>query len=201
MLVADNHRARGVIDRSRRIASAHHPAGPRRDAGPSDQFDCRNITEHLAGGIDDSCSTERDPRPEEGFATAGVGDEAHVLTVGLGSGAQTQRCSPRTHLRLGEVPNGKDRAAQFALRQHVHDVALVLRRIGAAMNIQPITDRLDPGMVTRGNRIEAEEIGALTEPLELQMAIALDARIRGESLAMRAHVRIDDVSVEVIARS
>jgi hypothetical protein len=72
---------------------------------------------------------------EERRAPTRVGDEAHVLAVGLGGGAQAQRGGAFAHLGLGEVPDGEQRAGQFALRQHVHHVALVLRGVGAAGDV------------------------------------------------------------------
>ena len=120
--------------------------------------------------------------PEERLAPAGLGDEAHVLAVGLRRGAQPERRRPVAHLGLGEMPDREQRAPQLALREHVHDVALVLRRVGAAMHEVAVADGLDAGVVAGGDRIESEQVGALAEPIELQVPVALDARVRRRAL-------------------
>ena len=94
--------------------------------------------------------------PEEGLATAGLGDEAHVLAVGLRRGSQAERGRPIANLGLGEVPDRKHGSPQFALRQHVHDVALILGGVSTAVHEEAIADGLDAGVVTRGDGIESQ---------------------------------------------
>ena len=90
---------------------------------------------------------------------------------------------------LGEVPDREHRPSQFALRQHVHDVALVLGRVRTAMHEVAVADCLDTGVVAGGDRVEPEQVGALAEPIELEVPVALDARIRRQALAVGADVR------------
>jgi hypothetical protein len=111
---------------------------------------------------------------------------------------EAERRGAITDLGLGEMADGEQCPSQFALRQHVHDVALILRRVRAAVHEEPVADGLGAGMVTGGNRIEAEDVGALAESVELQVTVALDARVRRETSAVRSHIGIDDVGVEVV---
>ncbi len=80
----------------------------------------------------------------------------------------------------------------------MHDVTLVFGRIGAAVHEAAIADGFDTGVVTGGDGVETEQVGALAEPIELQVSIAFDARIRRETLAVGTHVRLDDVGMEVV---
>ena len=70
--------------------------------------------------------------PEKCFAAASFTDEAHVLAVGFGCGAQTQFTGSLSHLGLGEMSDRKQGVGQFFLVQHVHDITLILGRIGTA---------------------------------------------------------------------
>jgi hypothetical protein len=80
----------------------------------------------------------------------------------------------------------------------VDDVALVLGGIGAACDVAAPVDLDDPCVVAGGDRIEAEQIGALAQAGELEVAVALDARVRREAVPVRLDVRIDHVPVEVV---
>ncbi len=57
----------------------------------------------------------------------------------------------------------------------------------------------DVGVVAGGNRVEAEQIGALGQASELHRPIALDTRIRRDATSVRIDVRGNDVLVEVVA--
>ncbi len=103
------------------------------------------------------------------------------------------------NLCLGEVPDRKHGSPQFALREHVHHVALILGGISTAMHEASIADDVDTCVVTRRDGIESQQIGALAEPVELQVSIAFDARVRREAFAVSTHVGIDDVGVEIVA--
>jgi hypothetical protein len=66
-------------------------------------------------GVDHVGPSERDAIAQELLAAAGVGDEADVLAVGLGGGAQAGGLGAATHLGLREVPDGEQGAGQLAL--------------------------------------------------------------------------------------
>src|SRR5207342_3237147 len=107
----------------------------------------------------DGSPSERDACAEKRLAAAGLGDEAHVLTVGLGGGAETESRCPLANLGLGEPPDREEGASQLTLRQHVHHVALVLGLIGATVHEATIADRFDASMMTSGNRVEPQQVG------------------------------------------
>ena len=149
--------------------------------------------------VDDACGTERNSVTEERFTTSRLADEAHILTVGLGGGTQAEFAGSLAHLRLREMTYGKQRVGKLTLIQHVHHIALVLGGIRPAHD-SPHTGwlSLDARMVARGNGIEAEQARALRQTVELEMTIALDARIGGGSRAMGIDVRINYVGGEIV---
>jgi hypothetical protein len=61
-----------------------------------------------------------------------------------------------------------------------------------------VAHRIDTSMMTGGDGVETQDVSALAEPVELEVAIALDARVRRQTLGVSAHVWIDDVGVEVV---
>ncbi len=63
--------------------------------------------------VDDVAGVQLDPGPEEPFAPLRVVDEADVLAVGLGGGAQPQPRSFGAHLRLGHVAHGQHNRAEL----------------------------------------------------------------------------------------
>ena len=76
------------------------------------------------------------------------------------------------------------------LVEHVHDVALVLGRVGAALErAARRRRRADPGVVAGGDGVEAEQVGPLGEPGELDVAVALDARVRRDAGGVGRDVR------------
>ncbi len=48
-----------------------------------------------------------------------------------------------------------------------------------------------------GDGVETEQTGAVQEPVELQVRIAGDARVRGQALCVPGHIGLDDVAVEI----
>ncbi len=48
--------------------------------------------------------------------------------------------------------------------------------------------------MARGDGVETEQLGALGEPGELDLPVALDARVRRLAGGVGGHVRIDDVA-------
>jgi hypothetical protein len=96
------------------------------------------------------------------------------------------------------VPDREHRPRQLARRQHVHDVALVLVGIGTPRDVRMTLMLHDPRMVTGCDRVEAQHVGALAEPVELQVPVALDARVGCRAVGVRVDVRLHDVRVEVV---
>ena len=48
-----------------------------------------------------------------------------------------------------------------------------------------------------GDGVETEQKGPVQEPVELQVRIARNARVRGQALRVPGHVRLDYVAVEI----
>ena len=103
------------------------------------------------------------------------------------------------HLDLVHAADGEHRAGELRLVEHVHDVALVLLRVMAALEGErSVAETTDRRMVAGRHRVEAEQIGTLGEPGELHRAVALDARVRRDPGGVRLDVRLDDMGVEVV---
>ena len=144
--------------------------------------------------------TELDAVAEERLAPATRGDEAHVLTVGLGRRAKAALGSELANARLVDVADREQRPRQRRLVEHVHDVALILRSVGAALQREAAIRRApDAGVVSGGDGVEAELLGPTQQAIELEVPVALDARIGRHAVGVGAHVRGDDVTVEVLA--
>ncbi|MEY2415803.1 MAG: hypothetical protein QOH53_1137, partial [Ilumatobacteraceae bacterium] len=106
-LVADHDCRRGLVDvgdiplrsttrkpNAAALSQRHH-------------LDRGHIAQHGAGRVNDGPFSERDSLAEERLAAAGLGDEAHVLAVGLLCRSETERGCPVADLRLRQMPNGK----------------------------------------------------------------------------------------------
>ena len=167
------------------------------------------VTSSTAGTVPTSCpsvSTTR-PAPQRGCARRGTlldrrhrGDEADVLAVGLGRGAQAEpRPRSRAPRPWSMSPIGNSIRASSAWRQHVQHVGLVLGRVDAPGDAAGAVDRVDDaGVVPGGHRVEAERIGPSQQPVELEVAVALDARVRACARGVVRDVGRDDVRVEVV---
>ena len=58
---------------------------------------------------------------------------------------------------LGQRPDREQRAGEIVLAEHVHDVALVLGPVGAALERVPVAAPPDAGVVAGGDGVEAEQ--------------------------------------------
>ena len=73
---------------------------------------------------------------------------------------------------------------------------MVLRHVGAASQSERPIGPGDARVVTGGDGVEAERVGALEERTELDRSVALDARVRRAPGFVLAHVGLDDGVVE-----
>ena len=152
--------------------------------------------------IDDGAGVGRQPGLEERLAAAGGRDEAHVLAVGLVGGGEAEPGGLGAHVGLGEVAHREPDAGQRRLVEHVDDVGLVLGGIGAAGHAAGAVGTLDdPGVVAGGHGLEAEGVGPAEQAVELEVAVALDARVGGAPGGVVGDVGRDDVLVEVVAEA
>ena len=79
------------------------------------------------------------------------------------------------------------------------DVRLVLRRIGPSGQSRPRRRVDDAGVMAGGDPVEAECVGAPHQPVELQVPVALDARVRRPTRSVVVDVGADDLALEVFA--
>jgi len=121
--------------------------------------------------------------------------KAHVHALGLGRVRQPEVRWRSIGPRLGEVTDREQGTGGFALAQHVEDIGLVLRRVGAAP--QPVDARgvaLDSGVVSGGHPVEPERQGSVQGATELDRPVALDARVGCTRRCVRRNVGLDDRS-------
>ena len=128
-----------------------------------------------------------------------AGDETHILAVRLGCCSQAEIGCQQTHVGLRELADRKAHPSELGLVEHVQHVALVLGRVQPPSQ-RPAAVRTErhPGMVPRGDGIEAELVGPGQQTIELEMPIAFDARIRSTARGMVGHVRLDHVLGELL---
>ena len=135
----------------------------------------------------------QEPRPP------GVGaDEADVLAVGLGRGAQSEVGGQGTDRRLRHLPHGEHGPGELVLAEHGQHVGLVLGRVRPPQ--QPpgtVGIPFDPGVVARGHGVEPEVRRPVQEAVELEVSVALDAGIGRPSLDVAGDVGVDDVGLEL----
>ena len=97
-------------------------------------------------------------------------------------------------------PTGKRTRCRTSSREHVQHVGLVLGGVGAAGHASAaVGARHDAGVVPGGDGVEAERIGSAEQPVELEVAVALDARVRRAAGSVVGHVGRHHVLVEVVA--
>ena len=184
-----------VTNRRRPSRAVAHPP----PLAHGDQLDRVHLAQvGAAGVVDQAPRVQGDPVGQEA-GPAHVGpDEAHVLAVRLGRGAQPEPRGLGAHLRLGHPPHREQGAGQLVLAEHGQHVGLVLGRVGppdetpGAVGVPGA-----PGVVAGGHGVEPEPRGPLEEPVELEVPVALDAGVGRAALRVAGDVGIDDVGLEV----
>ena len=131
--IADGDDPLGGVDR---YGVARPPLRGRASAQPAAlpdryQLDRVDRADLAPGGVDDATGPKRNAVAEEGGATAEQRQEARVLAVGLGRGAQSGRGSLGAHLGFGHLSDGQQCRGQRVLVQHVQHVGLILGRVAA----------------------------------------------------------------------
>ena len=139
---------------------------------------------HHLGGV------QLHPPGQEPLTALGAPDEAHVLAVRLARGAQPETAGVGPHLVLGHVAHGEDDAGQRVLAEHGQHVGLVLEGVGATAELprRVGVGGGDPGVVARGQAVEAEAVGPVQQAVELHGPVALDARVGRPPQRVLPHV-------------
>ncbi len=199
---ADHDGGRLHVDRQGVARSAVTTEAEATALADGHQLDGVDLTDRGALTVDEAGRAQRDATAQERRSpSAAVGDEAHVLAVGLVRGAQTELGGPSPHLLLGHPADGQEHPLEVAALEHVDHVALVLAGV-APPHDPPLAigpDPLDAGVVAGGDGVEPEHLGPAQQAVELQVPVALDARVRGQPGGVIGHVGLDDVGGEVVA--
>jgi hypothetical protein len=136
------------------------------------------LTKDIAVGVDDATSpVSFGALAAEEVLVAISTDEANVLTIGFGGGAETELCCDRPGLVLGELSDRQPDPGQFSLGEHREDVGLILAPVSATVKLEATSDGNDPGVVTRHEEVAAEFTSLLEQPGELDRAVALHTGI------------------------
>ena len=100
---------------------------------------------------------------------------------------------------LAEGTEGKFDAGKLLLRQVVEDVALVLGLVEGLFEDVLLPCPLDAGVVAGGDIAAAQNIGALKELVEFQIAVAVDAGVGGDAVLVGVDEAVDDAGGEFVA--
>ena len=118
---------------------------------------------------------------------------------GLAAVRRPSRAASSRTSRLGQLADREERAGQLVLAEHGQHVGLVLRRVRAPA--QPEA----PGSPSRTRRAwwpvatasKPSVAAAIEQPVELEMPVALDARVGRPPVGVAAHVGVDHVPLEL----
>src|SRR5690606_15801870 len=113
----------------------------------------------------------------EKLAERALPDEADAGGVLLPGNGQAQLGRDGPDLLLAQVPQREDRAGELRLGQPVQEVALVLRGIDAAQQLEAVLALPDAGIVARRDMPRAELDRVIEEGLELDLRVAEHVRI------------------------
>ena len=137
------------------------------------------LTEHVALGVYDvagSVDVGAVLLHEAGVVV--VGDEAHILALGLLGGQQAEAAGMVSHLVLRHVAEGEEGARQGVGCDGKEEVGLVLRGVDGGEELRSaVFGGADACVVTRGKVGRTQRHGTGEQHLELEHAVALDARI------------------------
>src|SRR6266545_1974330 len=190
--LADDHAlARGL--------DAEHVAGGRRgDAEAAalphgEPVGALVAAERPPGGVDHRArlAAEAALQPAGGVA---VGDEADVVGLRLGRGAQPEPGGGRAHLRLGHLADGQLEVGQLLRAEHVEHVGLVLG--GVHRSVEPAVDH--PGVVAGGERVEAERARPGEQPDDLDALVAAGAGVGGAAAGVLGGEVVDHRLLELL---
>ena len=195
--VADHDGGARRVDRQRVAPAGAAPRHPP-PLPDGDQLDRVDGARGPALGVDQPARAQRHAGREERGAATRRGDEADVLAVGLGRGAQAQGPGVAPHLGLGQLAHRQQAAGQLLTAQDRQDIGLVLGPVPAPHQSAPAPGRGDhAGVVARRHRVEAELAGPAQEAVELQVAVAVDAGVRRTPGGVGGHVGLHHPGVEV----
>jgi hypothetical protein len=153
-----------------------------------------DLTSH---SVDNGGSCQFNTLAQKNFAALGRFNEADVLAVGFVPSAKSESFSVSTNFALVHTANGQHQERQLVLAQIPEDITLILLVVSTAREKMLSPACHDLRVVTSGDRVEAETDSSLEEQVELNMAIALDARIRRLARRVASYEGLDDVALEL----
>ena len=119
---------------------------------------------------------------------------------GLSAVRRPRRAAWARTSALVRSPTGNVRARELRLAEHVQHVRLVLRAVGATRDTaRAVGPQHDARVVAGGDRVDAERGGPSQQPIELEVPVALDARVGRAARGVVGDVGRDDLRVEVVA--
>ena len=117
---------------------------------------------------------------------------------GLAAVRSPERAASWPHLVLGQLPHREEGPGQLVLAQHGQHIGLVLGRVGSPEQTPGAVRVPGPsGVVAGRHRVEPERVGPLEQAVELEVAVALDARVGGPARGVAGDVRLDHMGLEV----
>ena len=173
------------------------PAGEAEPASLADrdELDGVDLADLAAVGVDDAARASASVRaPTKPARPSPRRMKQTSWLSGLRRGAQAEGSAARARTSaLVMAPIGKRTRRQLRLAEHADDVALVLRRVRAPADPQRAVGAVDDaGVVPGGDGVEAELVGPAQERVELDVAVALDARVRRAAGGVGGDVGLDD---------
>lgn len=160
------------------------------------------LTENLTLRVDDiagrwhsSAAGERGAFDES--RVVAIGHEANLLRLALGGVGQSGAGSEGAHLVFAEATDRKSHRAEFCGRHRKQEIALVFVGIDTTAEIPAaVVAPLDARIVAGCDHLGTESAGPLQERRELNVLVALYARIRCFSLEIGIDEIIDHGFVE-----
>ncbi len=158
--------------------------------------------QHPAGPVDEIARLR--PDAERALQKAGVvavRHEADVLAVGLAGVPEAVRGGERAHLGLAQAAEREQRVRQLLLRHRVQHIGLVLGGVPGFFQ-QPAPAfgvALHPRVVPGRDLVHPHQSGALQQPAELDVPVAVDAGVRRLAAAVSLREARDHVAPELPA--
>ena len=93
---------------------------------------------------------------------------------------------------LAQAPKREFDPRERLLRQIVEHIALILCLVQRLFEDIPLPIPFNAGIVPRGDIAAAHDVGALEELVEFQIAVAVDAGVRGNAVLVGVYEAVDD---------
>src|SRR6185437_13527417 len=194
---ADGHRVGHRLDRQHVAGLAVRSRAVQAQAlalADGEAVDALVRADHRPVGVNDRTWRGAQLAGQEAAGIA-VGDEAHVVAVGLVRDQQPAGVRLLPHLGLGRVAQREQRVRDLVLVEHREHVGLVLAGVDGPL--QRAVGR-DPRVVPGADRVEAEGERPVEDRRELDLLVAAQARVRGPARRVLGDEVVDHVAGEAL---